>query len=159
MAKSTAAQRVAYLLRSCAELSLNASFTVFEVLLLGEHHVVEGGEASKSGGTLEDSVLAVGGGNEFDLVTSGSQAQELLLETVGETFVHGGTTGEDDVLHEVLADVDVRAGDGSPGKMLDGLAGEAVEVGVEQKLRDSDTEGAWDLDHGVVGKSVSLVVD
>ena len=67
----------------------------------------EGGEGSKSRGTLPDGVLAVSRGNDSDFGTSWHLGDDLFLKSVGETFVHGGTTGEDDVLAEVLAHIDV----------------------------------------------------
>ena len=67
----------------------------------------KGAEGSKSGGTLPDGVLTVSGGDDTNLGTSGSEGGDFVLESVSETFVHGGTTGEDDVLAEILTDIDI----------------------------------------------------
>ena len=127
------------------------------VLVLGDPRSGEGAEGSESGGTLPDGVLSVGRGNDSDLGTTWGEGGDLGLQSVGNTLVHGGTTGHDDVLQEVLSDIDVGAGDGLPGEGLDAIAGLAVEVGLEDKLGDLHTDGTGDGDLASIWESVRLV--
>ena len=74
------------------------------VLLLGDPHLLEGGERGQDGTTDPDGVLALGGSDDLDLHGGGSKGSDLLLHAVGDTGVHGGSTR----LMNVLADcVDV----------------------------------------------------
>ena len=66
---------------------------------------LEGAEGSESGGTLPDSELTVSGSDNSNFHTGGSQFGDLGLESIGNTFVHGGTTGEDNVLAEILMNI------------------------------------------------------
>jgi len=132
--------------------------TVFLVVLGGNPAGGEGAEGSESGGTLPDGVLTVGGGNEADLGTWGEEGLDLVLETVSKTFVHGGTTGEDDVLAKLLADIDLGSVDGGMAKLGEGLAGLAVKVGLEEELGGLHADGGGDGDNTLVGKGVGLVL-
>lgn len=66
--------------------------TALVVLLLGDPHLLEGRERGKNGTTDPDGVLALGRSNDLDLHGRRSKSSDLLLHTVGETRVHGGTT-------------------------------------------------------------------
>jgi len=127
------------------------------VLGLGDPGGGEGREGSESGGTLPDSVLSVGSGNDSDLGAWGSESDDLGLYSIGDALVHGGTTGHDDVLEEVASDIDVRVGDGFPGEVLDGVAGLSVELWLEDKLRDLHTDGTLNSDLGSIWESVGDV--
>ena len=96
--------------------------TVFLVVLGGDPGGSEGAEGGEGGGTLPDGKLTVGGGDNLDLGTSWGEANDLVLQSVGKTLVHGGTTGEDEVLAELLSDIDVGGLDGLPGEGMPGLA-------------------------------------
>ena len=72
------------------------------VLLLGDPHLLEGGEGGQDGATDPDGVLPLGRSDDLDLHGGRSQGGDLLLHTIGDTGVHGGATGEDGVGVEIL---------------------------------------------------------
>merc|ERR1739840_23290 len=72
-------------------------------LLLGDPHLLEGGEGSQDGATDPDGELPLGRSDDLDLHGRGSQGGDLLLHTIGDTGVHGGAAGEDGVGVEILA--------------------------------------------------------
>merc|ERR1711936_837384 len=65
------------------------------VLLLGDPHLLEGGEGSQDGASDPDGVLPLWGSEDLDL--EGSKGSDLLLHTVSNTGVHGGASGHDGV--------------------------------------------------------------
>ena len=87
------------------------------VLLLGDPHLLEGGEGGQDGATDPDGVLPLRWRDDLDLDGGGGQGGDLLLHPVGNTGVHGGATGEDSVGVQILADVDIALHD----RVVDGL--------------------------------------
>lgn len=63
------------------------------VLLLGDPHLLEGGQRGQDGATDPDGVLALWWGDDLDLHGRRGEGGDLLLHTVGNTWVHGGTSG------------------------------------------------------------------
>merc|ERR1719229_1710739 len=78
------------------------------VLLLGDPHLLEGGEGSKDGASDPDGVLPLGRSNDLDLNGGGSKGSDLLLHPISDTRVHGSASGHDSVGIQVLPDVDIR---------------------------------------------------
>ena len=74
----------------------------FVVFLLGDPHLLEGGEGSQDGASDPDGVFSLGRSDDLDLHGGRSQGGDLLLHTIGDTGVHGGATGEDGVGVEIL---------------------------------------------------------
>ena len=91
---------------------MNHGGTALVVLLLGDPHLLEGGEGSQDGASDPDGVLPLGGSDDLDLDGGGSQGSDLLLHTVSNTGVHRGASGKDSVGVEVLPDVDIALHDG-----------------------------------------------
>merc|ERR1719295_1057139 len=89
------------------------------VLLLGDPHLLEGGEGGQDGAADPDGVLPLRRGNDLDLDGGGGQGGDLLLHSVGNTGVHGGAAGHDSVGVQVLADVDVALHYGVVGGLVD----------------------------------------
>jgi len=133
-------------------LSVHNGGTVLAVVSLGDPGGLEGAEGSESGGTLPDGVLTVGGGNDSNLGTGWELGSDLLLESLGETLVHGGTTGEDKVLAEVLTHIDVGGLDGGIAEHVEGLARLTVELWLEEELWALNTHGGGNGDHTSVGE-------
>merc|ERR1712002_913323 len=77
------------------------------VLLLGDPHLLEGGQGGQDGATDPYRVLPLGRSNDLDLHGSGGKVGDLLLHSVGNTGVHGGASGQYGVGIQVLSDVDV----------------------------------------------------
>ena len=88
------------------------AWTGLVVLLLGDPHLLEGGEGGEDGSSDPDGVLPLGGSDDLDLDGGGSQGGDLLLHTVSNTGVHGGASGKDRVGVQVLPDVNIALHDG-----------------------------------------------
>ena len=89
------------------------------VLLLGDPHLLEGGEGSKDGSSDPDGVLSLWGSNDLDLDGGWGKSGDLLLHSVSNTGVHGGASGHDGVGVQVLSDVNIALHDGVVGGLMD----------------------------------------
>merc|ERR1712107_139454 len=76
-------------------LAVDDGWAALVVLLLGDPHLLEGGEGSQDGASDPDGVLPLGW--SVDLDVGGSQGGDLLLHAVSDTGVHGGASGHDGV--------------------------------------------------------------
>jgi len=122
------------------------------VLGLGDPHGLEGGEGSQNGATNPDRVLSLWWRDDLDLHGGWSEGGDLLLHSVGNTWVHGGTTGEDVVGVEVLSDINIALHDGVVGGLVDtgGLHTDEgwLEEGLwasESLVTDGDDLTVWEL--------------
>ena len=88
------------------------------VLLLGDPHLLEGGEGSQDGASDPDGVLPLWGSDDLDLDGGGSKGGDLLLHTVSNTGVHGGASGHDGVGVQVLSDINITLHDGVVGSLV-----------------------------------------
>ena len=100
-------------------LAVDDGWAALVVLLLGDPHLLEGGEGGEDGATDPHGVLPLGGSDDLDLDGGGSQGGDLLLHSVGDTGVHSGSAGEDSVGVEVLSDIDVTLHDGVVCSLVD----------------------------------------
>ncbi len=89
------------------------------VLLLGDPHLLEGGERGQNGPSDPDGVLSLWGSNDLDLDGGGGKSRDLLLHPIRDTGVHGGSAGEDRVGVEVLTDINVTLHDGVVDRLVD----------------------------------------
>jgi len=121
---------------------------------LGDPLSLEGAQARQDGTTDPDGESSFSGGNDLDLDGGGSQSGDFLAQSVGNTVVHGSTTGHDDVAVQVLSDIDVALHDRLEGEFVD--TGEVLAVlhGLEQGFGASEGLVADSDDltigHGVV---------
>jgi len=126
------------------------------VLLLGDPHLLEGGQGGQDGATDPDGVLALWGSDDLDLDGGWGQGGDLLLHTIGNTGVHGGATGHDDVSVQVLTDIHIALHDGVVDGLVDAAGFHSQEGRLEQGLGATETLVA-DGDHLSVGKLVRLL--
>merc|ERR1711972_656653 len=136
--------------------SVDDGGTRLVVLLLGDPHLLEGGEGGQDGAADPDRVLPLGRGNDLDLHCAGGQGSDLLLHTVGNAGVHGGAAGQDSVSVQVLPDVDVALHDRVVGGLVDAARLHAQEGRLEESLRATEPLVA-DGDDLTVGKLVGLL--
>ena len=73
------------------------------VLLLGDPHLLEGGEGSQDGASDPDGVLPLGRSDDLDLHGGRSQGGDLLLHAVGDTGIHCSAAGKHGVGIEILS--------------------------------------------------------
>ena len=84
----------------------------FVVFFLGDPHLLEGGEGGQDGATDPDGVFALWWGNDLDLDGGWGKGGDFLLHAIGNTGVHGGATGHDNVGVQVLTDINIALHDG-----------------------------------------------
>merc|ERR1719365_507953 len=137
-------------------LSVNNAGTGFVVLLLGDPHLLEGGERGQDGAADPDGVLPLGGSDDLDLDGGGGKGGDLLLHPVGDTGVHGGAAGHDSVGVQVLTDVNVALHDGVVGGLVDAAGLHSEEGGLEKGLGAAEPLVA-DGDDRAVGQLVGLL--
>merc|ERR1719192_1386759 len=125
-------QRSSNLLLDLEALPVDNGWAAFVVLLLGDPHLLEGGEGGQDGATDPDGVLPLRRSNNLD--GGGSQGSDLLLHTVSNTGAHGGATRHDGVGVQVLPDVNVALHDGVVGGLVDAAGLHSQEAGLEEGL-------------------------
>jgi len=128
----------------------------FVVFLLGDPHLLEGGEGRQDGSTDPDGVLTLRGSNDLDLNGGGSKSGDLLLHTISDTGVHGGATGHDSVGIEILTDVNIALHDGVVGGLVDTAGLHSQEGRLEEGLGGAEALVA-DGDDLTVGKLIGLL--
>merc|ERR1719175_536512 len=126
------------------------------VLLLGDPHLLEGGQGGEDGATNPYGVLPLGRSNDLDLDGAGSKGSDLLLHPVGNTRVHGGATRHHSVGVQVLTDVNIALHDGVEGGLVDATGLHTQERGLEEGLRAPEALIA-DGDDLAVGKLIRLL--
>merc|ERR1719187_1760949 len=122
-------------------------------LLLGDPHLLEGGEGSQDGASDPDGVLPLGRSDDLDLHGGRSQGGDLLLHAVSDTGEHGGATGQDGGGIQILAEIAAALHDGVVGGLVDAALLHSDEGGLEEGLWASEpliTDG----DHLTVGKLI-----
>merc|ERR1719186_1107670 len=126
------------------------------VLLLGDPHLLEGGEGGQDGATDPDRVLPLGGSDDLDLDGGGGQGGDLLLHPGGDTGVHGGAAREYGVGVQVLTDVNVALHDGVVDGLVDAAGFHSEEGRLEEGLGATESFVS-DGDDLAVGKLVGLL--
>ncbi|CAL7935109.1 unnamed protein product [Xylocopa violacea] len=137
-------------------LAVDDAWAGLVVFLLGDPHLLEGGQRSQDGPADPYGVLPLGRSDDLDLDGRWSESGDLLLHTISDTGVHGGTAGEYVVGVQILTDVDVALHDG----VVDGLVDAAGFHTQEGRLEESfgATEPlVTDGDHLSIGQLVALL--
>merc|ERR1711894_169127 len=137
-------------------LAVDNGWAALIILLLGDPHLLEGGEGSKDGSSDPDRVFPLWWSNDLDLDGGWSKGSDLLLHTVSNTRVHGGASGHDSVGIQVLTDVNIALHDGVVGGLVDATGFHSKEGRLEESLRAAETLIA-NGDDLAVGKLVRLL--
>merc|ERR1711902_395177 len=93
-------------------LAVDNGWAALIIFLLGDPHLLEGGKGGKDGSSDPDGVLPLWWSNDLDLDGRGSKSSDLLLHTISNTGVHGGSSRHDGVGVQVLTDVNIALHDG-----------------------------------------------
>ena len=115
-------------------LAVDNGWAALIILLLGDPHLLEGGEGRKDGTSDPDGVFPLWGSNDLDLDGGWSKSSDLLLHTVSNTGVHGGASGHDGVGIEILTDVNIALHDGVVGCLVNSTGFHPQEAGLEESL-------------------------
>merc|ERR1719508_293918 len=137
-------------------LAVDNGWAALIILLLGDPHLLEGGEGSKDGSSDPDRVLPLWWSNDLDLDGGWSKGSDLLLHTVSNTRVHSGASGHDSVGIQVLTDVNIALHDGVVGSLVDATGFHSKEGWLEESLRAAETLIA-NGDDLAVGKLIRLL--
>ena len=135
---------------------MNNAWARLVVLLLGDPHLLEGGEGSQDGTSDPYGVLAFWWGNDLDLHCWWCQCYYFLLHTVSDTRVHGGASRQDNVSVQILTDVDVAFHDGVVGGLVDTSCLHSQEGWLEEGLGATESLIS-NGDNLTVGKLVALL--
>merc|ERR1711894_431839 len=137
-------------------LAVDNGWAALIILLLGDPHLLEGGEGSKDGSSDPDRVLPLWWSNDLDLDGGWGKGGDLLLHTVSNTRVHGGASGHDSVGIKVLTDVNIALHDGVVGGLVDTTGFHSKEGRLEESLGAAETLIA-NGDDLAVGKLIRLL--
>ena len=77
------------LVKRLEALPVHDGWSALIVLLLGDPHLLEGGERGQDGATDPDGVLTLWRRNDLDLHGRRGKRGDFLVHTVGDTWVHG----------------------------------------------------------------------
>ena len=135
---------------------MNNGWSTLIIFLLGDPHLLEGGQRGQDRSSDPDGVLPLRGSNDLDLDGGGSQGGDLLLHPVSNTGVHGGTSGHDGVSVQVLTDINVTLHDGVEGGLVDAAGLHSQEGRLEEGLRAPEPL-VTDGDDLTVGKLIGLL--
>ena len=135
---------------------MDNGWAAFVIFLLGDPHLLEGGEGRQDGATDPDGVFPLRWSNDLDLNGGWSQGSDLLLHSVSNTRVHGGASGHDSVGIQVLPDVNIALHDGVVGGLVDSASLHSEEGWLEESLWASESLVS-DGDDLTVGKLVGLL--
>merc|ERR1719486_255761 len=126
------------------------------VFLLGDPHLLEGGEGRQDGSSDPDGVFPFWRSNDLDLNGGWSKSGDLLLHTISNTGVHGGASGHDSVGVQVLPDVNIALHDGVVGGLMDTAGFHSEEGRLEEGLRCTEPLVA-NGDDLAVGRLIGLL--
>jgi len=126
------------------------------VFLLGDPHLLEGGEGRQDGATDPDGVFPLRWSNDLDLNGGWSKGGDFLLHTISNTGVHGGATRHDGVGIEILPDVNIALHDGVVGGLMDTAGFHSEEGRLEEGLRGTEPLIA-NGDDLAIGKLIGLL--
>jgi len=119
--------------------TVNNGWARFIVFLLGDPHLLEGGQGSKDGASDPYRVFPLWWSNNLDLHGWWGKVGNFLLHTVSNTRVHGGTTRQDSVGVQVLTDIDVALHDGVVSGLVDTGGFHTQERWLEEGLWASES--------------------
>merc|ERR1719370_1802802 len=120
-------------------LAVDNGWAALIVFLLGDPHLLEGGEGGEDGSSDPDRVLPLWWSNDLDLDGGWCKGGDLLLHTVSNTGVHGGASRHDSVGIEILTDVNIALHDGVVGGLMDAAGFHSKEGRLEESLRATET--------------------
>ena len=111
----------------------------FVVFLLGDPHLLEGGEGSQDRTSDPDGVFTFWRSDNLNLHRLRSKVLDFLLHSVGNTREHGSTSGKDGVGIEILTDIDVALHDAVIGGFVDAGLFHSDEGWLEEDFRASES--------------------
>merc|ERR1719367_1284614 len=136
--------------------SVNNGWAAFVVFLLGDPHLLEGGEGSQDGSSDPYGVFSFWWSNDLDLNGGWCQGSDFLLHSVGNTWVHGGTSRHDGVGVQVLTDINITLHVGVVSGLMDTAGFHSQERWLEEGLRGTESFIA-NGDNLAIGKLIGFL--
>merc|ERR1711970_201195 len=137
-------------------LAVDNGWAALIIFLLGDPHLLEGGEGGEDGSSDPDGVLPLWWSDDLDLDGGGSKGGDFLPHTVSNTGVHSGASGHDSVGIEILTDVNIALHDGVVGGLMDAAGFHSEEGRLKESLWAAETLIA-NGDNLAVGKFIRLL--
>merc|ERR1711983_25812 len=119
--------------------SVDNGWAAFVVFLLGDPHLLEGGEGSQDGSSDPYGVFSFWWSNDLDFDGGWSQGSDFLLHSVSNTWVHGSASRHDGVGVQVLTDVNIAFHDGVVGSLMDTAGFHSQEGWLEEGFWGTET--------------------
>ena len=145
-----------FLVKHLEALAVDNGWTRFIILLLGDPHLLEGGEGGQDGATNPYRVFPLGRSDDLDLHGGRGQGSDLLLHSVSNAWVHGAASREHGVGVQILTDVNIALHDGVVGGLVDTSRLHSQEAGLEEGLGAPESLVS-DGDHLTVRELVALL--
>merc|ERR1712038_1427003 len=143
-------------MRNLEALAVDNGWTALIVFLLGDPHLLEGGEGSKDGASDPDRVFPLWRSNDLDFDGGWSKSSDFLLHTVSNTRVHGGASRHDSVGVKILTDVNITLHDGVVGGLMDTAGFHSKEGRLEEGFGAAEAFIA-NGDDLTIGKFIGLL--
>merc|ERR1712038_1023700 len=147
---------VVFVLPSLGALAVDDLGSRLVVLILGDPHLLEGGQGGEDRSSNPDGVLALRWCDDLNGHGLRGEVLQLLLETLVDLVEHSGTSRHDNVSVEILTDIDIALHDGVESELVDSLLLETDHGGLEENLRAAETLVS-DGNNVSVGKLVVLL--
>ncbi|RUS85618.1 hypothetical protein EGW08_006630, partial [Elysia chlorotica] len=126
------------------------------IFLLGDPHLLEGGQGSQDGASDPDRVFTLRGSDDLDLHGGWCKGCNFFLHTVSNAGEHSSATRQNGVGIKVLTDVNVAFHDGVVGGLVDASRFHTQEGWLEQSFWAPESLVA-NGDDLTVGKLVALL--
>merc|ERR1719333_1263689 len=123
-----------YMPRSLETFAVHDPRAGLVVLVLGDPHLLEGGERGQDGPADPDRVLALRRGDDLHLDGRRGEGGDLLVEALVDAREHGGAAGQNGVRVEVAADIDVALLDRVVRELVDARGLLADQARLEEGL-------------------------
>merc|ERR1719188_528904 len=149
-------RRLHILLERLEALAVDNARARLVILVLGDPHLLEGGQRGEDGASNPDRVLALRRRHNLNLDGRRGKGRHLLRETLVDVLEHGGASGQHSVGVQVTTDIDVALLDGVVGQLVDARGLLSEEGRLEQGLGATESLSA-DGDNLAVGKLVVLL--
>merc|ERR1711931_154487 len=120
-------------------LPVDNGWAAFVVFLLGDPHLLEGGNGRQDGSSDPDRVFPLRWSNDLDLNGGWSKGGDFLLHTISNTGVHGGASRHDGVGIQVLPDVNIALHNGVVGGLMDTTGFHSKEGRLEESFRGTES--------------------
>lgn len=124
--------------KSLKTFSMHDERSQLVVLLPGDPHLLERAETSEDRAADPNRVLPLGRRDNFDLHGGWRERRYLLLHTIGDTWIHRGTTRKYRIGVQIFADVNIALHDRVVRRFMYAAGLHAQETRLEHRFRTTE---------------------